>query len=252
MRSKKIRNYFASEILNQKGIYLTDLDSAAAKLRCVNFSHGDLVYYHIYSELNPFLYSGTKNLLGYTDKKLTTEQLFDMMHPDDAPIVFNGIRKLFSMVPYHTIKQEESYCKFTYRIRHKKGHYLNILRESRPFMISEGLLGGHFSSLTNISYLNVINRVNAWGYSGNEFYSLLENIQDLFTCREKQVLTLLAYGKTSCEIACLLGSQKATVDKHRQNMLAKTSLENTMQLVMFGIEQGFIKLPLECNSIDID
>lgn len=63
---------------------------------------------------------------------------------------------------------------------------------------------------------------------------------DNLTAREKQVLILLAEGKSSKEIACILGISKETVDRHRKNMLVKKGVHNTSELISEAIKCGWI------------
>lgn len=50
--------------------------------------------------------------------------------------------------------------------------------------------------------------------------------------REIEVLQLIVQGKTSKEIANLLFISKNTVDTHRRNILSKTELRNTKELIL--------------------
>ncbi|MFG6381685.1 MAG: helix-turn-helix transcriptional regulator, partial [Muribaculum sp.] len=47
--------------------------------------------------------------------------------------------------------------------------------------------------------------------------------------REKQVLTLIDSGKRSYEIAEILSISKNTVSRHRQEILAKLQVKNSME-----------------------
>jgi len=53
----------------------------------------------------------------------------------------------------------------------------------------------------------------------------------LLTKREKEVLKVIAIGKTSEEIAIELNISKSTVDTHRQNMLRKYNVSNILELL---------------------
>lgn len=242
----QVKKFFHSELLKQDGICLSNAGELFPSLKQFHFSKSDLVYYHIYSEQITNYITGINDFLGYKDKTLTIEQQFEMVHPDDLPDLFKAIQNAFERVPKSNIDHHNTFSKFTYRIKHKKGHYINVLREAKPLIIQNGKLGAHIDKVTDISYLNIPKRVNAWGGVNNLTFPLLEKKhQNIFTKREKQILYLLTYGKTSAEIAILLNVEKNTVDKHRQNMLKKAAVENTMQLVTFSIEHDIIRLPLE-------
>src|SRR6056297_605671 len=192
----QVKKFFHSELLKQEGICLSNSDELFSSLKQFHFSRNDLVYYHIYSEHITNYITGINDFLGYTDKTFTIEQQFDMVHRDDLPDLFKSIQNAFSKVPENTIDHQNTFSKFTYRLKHKKGHYITVLREAKPLIIQKGNLGAHIDKVIDITYLNIPKRVNAWGGVNNKTFPLLERLyQNLFTKREKQILYLLAYGK---------------------------------------------------------
>ena len=62
----------------------------------------------------------------------------------------------------------------------------------------------------------------------------------LLTAREKEVLKLIAEGKTNKEIAETLFISVRTVESHRASIIDKTQVKNTADLVRYAIEKGFI------------
>ena len=65
-------------------------------------------------------------------------------------------------------------------------------------------------------------------------------VRDGLTPRETQVLRFIAAGKTSKEIALLLGLSAATVDTHRQNLMQKLGLHNTAEIVLYAVRKAII------------
>lgn len=65
---------------------------------------------------------------------------------------------------------------------------------------------------------------------------------DPLTSRERQVLQLVAEGKTTKEIAHLLGVSGKTVETHRTRMMDKLGIHNTAGLVRYAISRGMIEL----------
>jgi DNA-binding NarL/FixJ family response regulator len=63
------------------------------------------------------------------------------------------------------------------------------------------------------------------------------------TPREKEVLRLIADGKTSREIAALLDIAPLTVDHHRRNIMKKLNLKKNVNLVRYAIQSGYITVP---------
>lgn len=60
------------------------------------------------------------------------------------------------------------------------------------------------------------------------------------TVREKQVLQLIAQGKSNKEIAGLLDLSVNTVSVHRANLMEKMDIHRTAELVLFAIRKGLV------------
>ncbi|HZT39258.1 MAG TPA: response regulator transcription factor [Bryobacteraceae bacterium] len=63
---------------------------------------------------------------------------------------------------------------------------------------------------------------------------------DLLTSREREVLQLIAEGKTNKEIATSLKLSVYTVDAHRGRIMEKLNLHSTGELVRFAVRNGLI------------
>ena len=61
------------------------------------------------------------------------------------------------------------------------------------------------------------------------------------TNREREVLKLVAEGKTSKEIAALLCISIRTVESHRAHIMEKLNFKKTTELVRYAIKKGFIE-----------
>jgi DNA-binding NarL/FixJ family response regulator len=62
----------------------------------------------------------------------------------------------------------------------------------------------------------------------------------LLTDREKQVLQLLAEGRSNKEVAALLELSLSTVETHRGNLMQKLNLHNTAEIVLYAVRKGII------------
>ena len=63
---------------------------------------------------------------------------------------------------------------------------------------------------------------------------------DLLTSREREVLQMIAEGKTNKEIATLLNLSVYTVEAHRGRVMEKLNLHSTGELVRFAVRNGLI------------
>lgn len=65
---------------------------------------------------------------------------------------------------------------------------------------------------------------------------------ELLTEREKQVLQLLAEGKTNKEVAAVLNLGVSTIETHRLNLMQKLNLHNTAELVLYAVKKKILRV----------
>ncbi|HLI84387.1 MAG TPA: response regulator transcription factor [Bryobacteraceae bacterium] len=63
---------------------------------------------------------------------------------------------------------------------------------------------------------------------------------DLLTEREKEVLQLLAEGKSNKEVAGLLNLSPYTIESHRTSLMQKLNLHNTAEIVLYAVRKNII------------
>lgn len=63
---------------------------------------------------------------------------------------------------------------------------------------------------------------------------------ELLTPREREIIQLLAEGKTNKEVATLLNISVYTVETHRNRILQKLGLHNTAELVLYAVRKRII------------
>jgi two-component system, NarL family, response regulator NreC len=63
---------------------------------------------------------------------------------------------------------------------------------------------------------------------------------ELLTERERQVLQLLAEGKSNKEAAGVLELSPYTIETHRENLMQKLGLHNTAEIVLYAVRKGII------------
>ena len=65
-----------------------------------------------------------------------------------------------------------------------------------------------------------------------------------FDEREREVLKLLAEGRTVRSAAVILGLSIKTVDAHKFNLMRKLGIHNKAELVMWAIQKEVVKVPV--------
>lgn len=68
----------------------------------------------------------------------------------------------------------------------------------------------------------------------------LQDSYDLLTDREKEVLHLLAEGRSNKEVANLLGIGLSTTETHRMNLMQKLNLHSTAEIILYAVRKRII------------
>jgi two-component system response regulator NreC len=68
----------------------------------------------------------------------------------------------------------------------------------------------------------------------------IEDSYDLLTIRERELLQLIAEGKSNKDIASLLNLSLYTVETHRSNILGKLNLHSVPELILYAVRKGVI------------
>ena len=191
-----------------------------------------------------------EDVLGYTPDQFEFEFVNSKLHPDDRSwfLAFgHKMIEFFSQLPIEKLKK----YKLRYDMRYKKsnGEYARILYQG--IMIEHDDNGRLLRSLaihTDITYLKQEGKpvLSFIGLDGEPSHVdvgaeniFIESNEEL-SKREKEVLKLLIEGKLSKEIGSILNISKQTVDTHRKNMLHKTKLNSTGELIGKAIRGGWI------------
>src|ERR1700683_324331 len=74
----------------------------------------------------------------------------------------------------------------------------------------------------------------------DDYRKHVTNPIDLLTSREREVLQMLAEGKTNKEIAVVLNLSVYTVDAHRGRIMEKLNLHSINELVRFAVRNGLV------------
>mgnify|MGYP006420525259 FL=1 len=227
-REQKIRTYLQDvQLWPNQFLYIHDVDTGR--------------YYH----------AGFEQALGYDLGRVTPDFFVENIHPGDLPQYFEISQALLSFVMEYSqdLIPFESSCHVTYRMRTGDGRYVSVLRKSTPFLKDEdGDVEAYISRCTDISHVTGDQTVTweIFGPRSDRFEDFLEGDgserQDtnLFTEREMDVLRLLRTGHTSAEIADELYISVNTVNTHRKSLMRKAEVDNTVELLFFAQEHGYL------------
>jgi len=96
---------------------------------------------------------------------------------------------------------------------------INAISKDRPYLCSRA------ARIVFADYMKMLSNSN-WSWSGG------------LTAREREVLQLVAEGKTTKEVAATLHVSVKTVDSHREHIMDKLNIHNVAGLTKYAIREG--------------
>ena len=144
------------------------------------------------------------------------------LHPDDHDLCMETYLKSFSArQPY----------RLEYRLRRRDGEYRWVEDQGVPRFEEDGTFAGFIGSTMDVSTRK-----------RGIFTPDEEAVRMVFalTERERQVLVLIAEGKSTKEAAAHLGISYKTADSHRSRILEKLGVHETASMVRYAIRSGLI------------
>jgi DNA-binding CsgD family transcriptional regulator len=68
----------------------------------------------------------------------------------------------------------------------------------------------------------------------------VEDSYDLLTARERELLQLIAEGRSTKDIATLLNLSPYTVETHRGNLMSKLNVHSVPELILYAVRKRII------------
>jgi DNA-binding CsgD family transcriptional regulator len=162
------------------------------------------------------------------------DAIFNKIHPDD--LVRKHVTELhfFNRLKSLPIAERSDYhVKSRIRMRNKIGAFIQV--EHRMFYVRSALNGSLWLALClyNLSHDETITEssdgVILNSATGDRILPNQQEHNKILSVREKEILQLVRKGKMSKEVADLLSISVNTVNRHRQNILEKLRVSNTLE-----------------------
>jgi PAS domain S-box-containing protein len=145
------------------------------------------------------------------------------LHPDDRDLCLETYLKAFSArQPFH----------MQYRMRGANGEFYWVESAGAPAYNDAKDFLGFIGTLSDVS-----------GRKRTYYTPDAESVRLVFslTERERQVLVLIADGKSTKEAASRLGISYKTADSHRSRILEKLGVHETASMVRYAIRAGLVE-----------
>lgn len=126
---------------------------------------------------------------------------------------------------------------------HTEEHYvLDALRAGAKACVSKSQAAEHLlQAIKDVSAGGVYLSPHVSGAVVQAYLAKTELPYDPLTPRERQVLQLIAEGKTTKETAAVLDVSVKTAETHRTNLMEKLDIHSTAGLVRYAIRRGLLQ-----------
>jgi two-component system, NarL family, response regulator NreC len=158
----------------------------------------------------------------------------DLVLMDVAMPELNGIEATRRMV------EANSRIKILVLSMHKEAVYVReILRAgARGYILKDAIDSELLTAVRSVARGDGYISPAVSGALLNDYRKDVTEPADLLTKREREVLQLIAEGRTNKEIATRLNLSVYTIDSHRGKIMEKLNLHSTGELVRFAIKNG--------------
>jgi DNA-binding CsgD family transcriptional regulator len=215
-------------------------------------------YYFIFNLVTlefDYVSEGTKPLLGIKSKDFTILKFLKILHPEDQNQMrfkeSTSLNLKLNVIAKQYIKNYKTV--YLMRVKDKKGNYKIILHQVKALTISEdGKIQQTIGVHTDVTYLKIPfdhkisfipidSKLQSYHFEYiNNKYVLTSGISGQFTKREKEIIKLLGQGKKVSDIADILYISKHTVNTHKKNIFKKSNCNNSAELVVKCLREGFM------------
>ncbi len=201
-----------------------------------------------------YMHLNIKSVLGLCPKSTRFDDIISRIHPDDMEYVARAEDKVLTYIYEDLGRDKATNYKMSYCFRFKTADGSYQLFQHQALILTTDEYGGFAHSLnihTNIHHLTDTNSFKATVMSMNDeqpsFFTIdvLKSEEqhcsiNLFTKREKEIISLLARGFSTEDIAAALYLSVNTIGTHRKNILNKAVCKNTTELIVKCIKEGLL------------
>lgn len=202
-----------------------------------------------------YLFAGSfSRLLGLSEKETVSceisssdeDCIYNRIHPEDLVdkrMLEYAFFKFTANQPPEQKRQYKATCKI--RIKNSEGNYIYVDNTTQLLQLSPAgmiwlILCRYALSPMQDGQQGISSRIVNNETGEIRELSFSENRNNILSSREKEILRLIQKGKLSKEIAYLLNISLYTVNRHRQNILQKLSVNNSLEAVKAATEMKLI------------
>ncbi len=127
--------------------------------------------------------------------------------------------------------------------QHDEEQYLSEALEAgvKGYVLKSQVANDLIQALRQVSRGEVYLSPGVSGAIMEAYRSKAHKPKDPLTGRERQVLQLIAEGKSTKDVASLLGISVKTAESHRTRLMQKLDIHETASLVLYAVRRGIVR-----------
>lgn len=127
--------------------------------------------------------------------------------------------------------------------QHDEGQYIREALEAgvKGYVLKSQVASDLLSAIRQVSRGQVYLSPGVSNAVMEAYHSKSEKSKNPLTLRERQVLQLIAEGKSTKDVASLLGISVKTAESHRSRLMQKLDIHETATLVRYAIRRGLVQ-----------
>lgn len=173
-------------------------------------------------------------------------KLAEALHPDVVVLDIsmpglNGIeaaRQISGKQPEIALVVLSMHSDESYVLRALKAGVRGYLLKESPE--SDFIQAIHCVSQGKAFFSPAVSRTLAEDYVRQSHERGVEDSYDLLTVREREILQLIAEGRSNKDVAATLNLSVYTVETHRSNVMSKLNLHSIPELILYAVRKGVI------------
>jgi len=166
----------------------------------------------------------------------------EMLHPDIAVLdismpILNGLDAAREM------SRTSPKTKTILLTQHDEGQYISEALEAgvKGYVLKSQVANDLLLAIRQVSRGQVYLSPGVSRGVMEAYRSKSEKSKNPLTLRERQVLQLIAEGKSTKDVASLLGISVKTAESHRTRLMQKLDIHETASLVRYAVRQGIVQ-----------
>jgi DNA-binding CsgD family transcriptional regulator len=249
MAASKVENILPTERSCPKGLDYSIIELKKGDWqRLADLSRSIVLVLDCYENKFVFVSDNLPESSGIDRDRLIREghaPIVEIMHPDDLQYGLLMRERIYAVLGGFPPEEKMKYKLIhEMRVKNRQDEYIRIIEQEQVVELDNtGNIWLMMSVIdVDASHESEVTRSHLYNFETGEqmFINLSDTLEEPITAREVEVLQMMKHGLLSKEIADVMQVSINTVNSHRQNILRKLNVNNTIEAVNLAQRLGLL------------